>query len=74
MSVDLPRPVCPVVRVRCMHDAWLIGLLTNADDIELETPLHRLPLNLLGDAVETDIAVRKDGLRLVLVVCGSHCG
>lgn len=47
--------------------------LTNADDVELETPLHRLPLNLLGDAVETDIAVREDGLRRGLVR-GSHCG
>lgn len=47
---------------------------TDADDIELEAPLDRLSLNLLGDAVETDIAVREDGLRLVLVVCSSHCG
>jgi hypothetical protein len=46
---------------------------TNANDIELKAPLHRLPLNLLGDAVETDIAVREDGLRLVLVVWSSHC-
>jgi hypothetical protein len=44
--------------------------LTNADDVELEPPLDRLLLNLLGDAVETDIAVREDGLRK----CGSHCG
>jgi hypothetical protein len=46
-------------------------MLTNADDIELEAPLDALLLNLLGDAVETDIAVRKDRLGLV---GGGHCG
>lgn len=50
---------------------WL--KLTDANNIELEAPLHRLPLNLLGDAVETDIALGVDGLCRVLV-CSSHCG
>ena len=45
--------------------------LTDADDIELEAPLDAFLLDLLGDAVESDIAVRKDGLGLV---GGSHCG
>jgi hypothetical protein len=44
---------------------------TDADDIELEAPLDALLLDLLGDAIETDIAVREDGLGLV---GGSHCG
>ena len=44
--------------------------LTDADDIELEPPLHRLLLDLLGDGVETDIAVRVNGRSL----SGSHCG
>ena len=49
------------------------GQLTDADDIELEATLDRLALNLLGDAVEADIAVGKDGLRRGRVG-GSHCG
>jgi hypothetical protein len=42
---------------------------TDADDVELEAPLDALLLNLFGDAVEADIAVREDGLGLVR---GSH--
>ena len=34
---------------------------TNADDIELETALQELALNLRRDAVETDMAVGVDG-------------
>lgn len=36
---------------------------TNADDIELETTLQELLLNLRSDAVETDMALGKDGSR-----------
>ena len=35
---------------------------TNADDVELETALQELALNLGGDAVETDMAVGEDGV------------
>jgi hypothetical protein len=54
-----------------LHARMRLLKLTNADNIELEAPLDALLLNLLGDAVESDIAVREDGLGLV---CGSHCG
>lgn len=72
MSVDFPRPVWPVHAVSSNSSrVELVMQLTNADDVELESPLDALLLNLLGDAVESDIAVRKDGLCLVR---GSHCG
>jgi hypothetical protein len=38
----------------------LKGALTNADDVELETTLQELALNLRGDAVETDMALGED--------------
>lgn len=37
--------------------------LTNANNIELETPLQELLLDLGGDAVETDVALGEDALR-----------
>ena len=37
-------------------------VLTNADDVELEATLQELALNLRGDAVETDMALREDGV------------
>ena len=36
-------------------------LLTDTDDIELETTLQELALNLRRDAVETNMAVRGNG-------------
>jgi hypothetical protein len=45
----------------------LLGLHTNADDIELETALQELALNLARDAVETDMALRNHGLS-----CARH--
>ena len=42
---------------RCVTDA------RPTDDIELESSLQELALNLGGNAVETDVAVRVDGLR-----------
>lgn len=36
--------------------------LTNADDVELETTLQELALDLGGDAVETDMALGVDGV------------
>lgn len=40
---------------------------TNTDDIELEASLEQLLLNLLGDAVETNVASREDSIPL------GHC-
>jgi hypothetical protein len=71
MSVDFPRPVWPAIEVSRGGARVLPVKLTNANDIELEAPLNGLLLDLLGDAVESDIAVREDGLGLV---GGSHCG
>lgn len=39
------------------------GHLTNADDVELETTLQQLALDLAGDAVETNVALGVDGRR-----------
>ena len=36
---------------------------TNTHHVELETALQQLPLNLRSDAVETDMAARKDSSR-----------
>jgi hypothetical protein len=49
--------------------------LTNANNIELETALQELLLNLGGDAVETDVALREDALcGLGLGLLGSGVG
>lgn len=49
--------------------------LADTDDIELKAALEELLLNLLGDAVETDVALGEDGLCLLRVCsCGGHCG
>jgi hypothetical protein len=48
--------------------------LTDTDDIELEAALQELLLNLVGDAVETDVALGEDGRRLLRGCgCGGHC-
>jgi len=47
--------------------------LADADDIELEAALEELLLDLVGDAVETDVALGEDG-RGLLRGCGcGHC-
>lgn len=38
---------------------------TNADDIELETSLQKLLLDLRRDAIETDVASWENGIPLV---------
>jgi hypothetical protein len=49
--------------------------LTNANNIELETALQELLLNLGGDAVETDVTLGEDALRgLGLGLLGSGVG
>lgn len=40
---------------------------TNANNVELETTFQQLLLDLRSNAVETDVALREDGIR------GSHC-
>lgn len=47
---------------------------TNANDIELKTTLQQLLLNLVGDAVETDVVFGEDALHLLRVHRGRHCG
>ena len=45
---------------------------TNTDDIELETALQQLALNLGCDAVETNVALWVYGLRGAIALNGSH--
>ena len=47
--------------------------LTNANNIELETALQELLLDLGGDAVETDMALGEDALRSLRLL-GSGVG
>lgn len=72
MSVDLPKPVWPVDAVSFPIGHGLSGQywatasaarapLTNANNVELESTLQQLALNLRRDAVETDMAARRDG-------------
>ena len=51
-------------------------LHTDNNHIELKPSFQQFVLNLLGDAVETDIGVGVDGLLLLLLlgVWRSHCG
>lgn len=48
---------------------------TDADNIELETALQQLLLNLRGDAVETNMALGEDRLRgtVAVLLHGRHC-
>jgi len=46
--------------------------LANADDVELETALQQLSLNLRCDAVETNVASREDGVGLLRHTGSSH--
>ena len=48
---------------------------TNTDDVELKSTLQQLLLNLVGDAVKTDIALGVDaGLGRRVHHRRSHCG
>ena len=74
--VDLPRPVCPIrkeEKERSIRGLTVVneGIHTNTHDIELETTLQQLPLDLRGDAVETDMAVGEDGGLLTRSSTGS---
>lgn len=72
IKVDLPRPVCPAHR-KLVYIRDLGGVCrTNTDDVELETSLEELLLDLLGDAVETNMASREDSVSLIH--CRSHIG
>jgi len=48
-------------------------LRTDTDDVELESALQQLLLNLLGDAVESDVALREDGVGQRVRSHGRHC-
>lgn len=81
IKVDLPRPVCPATPLAQEFSEKYAGqpwsccvrvTLTDADDVELEAPLDELLLDLLGDAIKTDIALGVDRL-LRCSICGSHC-
>lgn len=39
---------------------WYDGKLTDADNVELKTTLEELALDLAGDAVEANVALRVD--------------
>lgn len=55
---------------------WKRGTPTDTHDIELETTLQELPLDLRGDAVETNMAVGENGglLSRSSAGSGSHSG
>lgn len=69
MSVDLPKPVWPVNPVsfqfglRDVKTPRQRAPLTNANNVELESALQQLALNLRRDAVETNMAARGDSGR-----------
>ena len=46
---------------------------TNADDIELKAAFQQLLLDLVRDAVETDVVFGEDALHLLRVHRGRHC-
>lgn len=50
------------VRVRVGVSLWFVH--TNANDIELKATLQQLLLNLVGDAIEADVAFGEDTLHL----------
>ena len=73
MRVDLPSPVWPVICQYGDRSHLAAELqLTNADDVELETALQQLSLNLRCDAVETNVASREDGVGLLRHTGSSH--
>lgn len=69
MSVDLPKPVWPANPVSFQSAHGLTrpktprqrAPLTNANNVELESTLQQLALNLRRDAVETDMAAGSNG-------------
>lgn len=54
----------------------IMGQLTNAHDVELEATLEEFPLDLRGDAIETDMAMGKNrgGGGRSRARCSSHRG
>jgi hypothetical protein len=64
ISVDFPRPVWPIIPTNIPISIFPSPFVkqtrthTDDDDIELETALEELVLNLAGNAVKTDIGVR----------------
>lgn len=67
-EVELQLASCTEAEVQ-----WIWRWHTNTDDVELETSLQELLLNLRGDAVETDMVLGKHRLRLLCLSGGCHC-
>ena len=62
IRVDFPSPVCPEQLSEACHAQHFSPVLTNTNDIELETSLQQLALDLLRDTIETDVTARKDSI------------
>lgn len=62
INVDLPKPVCPSRNVlQLRSDVLGVAQLTNTYDIELKASLEQLLLDLLGNAVKSDMAFGYQG-------------
>lgn len=58
MRVDLPNPVWPIFSFSLSFEtAYFCSNPTNADDIELKAAFQQLPLYLVRDAVEANMAL-----------------
>ncbi len=64
MRVDFPRPVWPIEPGQSSPVHPGHAELTDADDIELESSLQQLLLDLLRDAIKTNMASREDSIPL----------
>ena len=49
----------------------LLGMLTDTDDVELEPSLQQLLLDLVGDAIKSNVALWEDRLLRLRAHCGS---
>ena len=75
IKVDFPSPVCPEKPSTKSSIFFSKSVVyTNADDIELEAAFEEFPLNLFGDAVKTDVALRHDRRGGLRRVSSSHGG
>ncbi len=77
IRVDFPSPVCPETMVRKFPNGYQAvfweAKLTNADDVELETTLQQLALDLGCDTVETNMAARVHRRLGSVSIEGCHC-
>lgn len=54
--------------------SWPSAEHTNTNDVELKASLQQLLFDLRRDAVETDMVLGEDRLRLLCLSSGCHCG